>query len=91
MSMPLGIQRLSRRDRGLGQRAHRGLEPVAQRDRVHGADVVLHAAPLGDTSSAWLGSITVNRGRMVPKYGAFWANASENSRSPTSGMAVDFL
>ena len=45
---------------------------------------------LGMTTSAWLGSITVNRGRMVQKYGATWENAKENSRSPTNGMAWDF-
>ena len=45
---PLGDPPLVGRDRRLGERAHRGLEAVAQRDRVHGADVVVHAAALGD-------------------------------------------
>ena len=46
--MPLGIHRLSRRDRRLGERAHRRLEAVAERDRVHGPEVVVHAAALRD-------------------------------------------
>ena len=37
------------------------------------------------TSSAWLGSMTVNRGRIEKKYGAFWVNASENTRAPSNG------
>ena len=41
---------------------------------------------LGMTTSAWFGSITVKRGRMLQKYGATWENAKENSRSPTNGM-----
>ena len=45
---------------------------------------------LGITTSAWFGSITVNRGRMVQKYGATWENAKEKRRSPTSGMAWVF-
>ena len=45
---------------------------------------------LGITTAAWLGSITVNRGRMVQKYGATWLKAKENNRSPTNGMAWDF-
>ena len=36
------------RDRRLGQRSHGGLEAVAQRDRVHRPDVVVHPAALGD-------------------------------------------
>ena len=36
-----------RRAGGLGQQAHGGLQPVARRDRVHGADVVLGRAALG--------------------------------------------
>ena len=45
---PLGDPPLVARDGRLGERTHRGLEPVAERDRVHGLDVVVHAAPLGD-------------------------------------------
>jgi hypothetical protein len=45
---------------------------------------------LGMTSSAWLGSITVKRGRMLQKYGAAWAKAKEKTRSPTSGIAWVF-
>ena len=37
------------------------------------------------TSSAWFGSMTVNRGRIEKKYGAFWVKASENARAPSSG------
>ncbi len=42
------------------------------------------------TSSAWFGSMTVNRGRMEKKYGAFWPNANEKTRAPTSGIEVHF-
>src|ERR1700712_907711 len=42
---------------------------------------------LGITTSAWLGSITVKRGRMVQKYGATWLKAKEKIRSPTTGIA----
>src|SRR4051794_36859919 len=36
----------------------------------------------GITSSTWFGSRTVNRGRIVAKYGAFRANSSEKTRPP---------
>ena len=44
----LGDPALVLRDGHLGERAHRGLQPVAQRDGVHGADVVLDATALRD-------------------------------------------
>ena len=37
---------------------------------------------LGMTSSAWLGRTSMNRGRMVAKYGAFRAKITENTRCP---------
>ena len=78
--MPLGIQRLS-----LGIVASASA-PIAASRPLQSA--IACTVPmwfftlrrLGITSSAWLGSITVNRGRMVEKYGAFWANANENAR-----------
>ena len=44
----------------------------------------------GITSSARSGSMTVNRGRMVAKYGALNANARENTRSPSGSFRAVF-
>ena len=38
---------------------------------------------LGMTSSAWFGSISVNRGWMVAKYGAFWPNSEREDSAGT--------
>src|SRR6476620_8312377 len=89
--MPFGIHRLSR---GMDASAR---TPIAASRPLHRA--IACTVPmwfftprrLGMTTSAWLGSITVNRGRMVQKYGATWLKAKENSRSPTSGMAWDLV
>ncbi len=88
--MPLGIQRLSF---GIDASAS---TPIAASRPLQSA--IACTVPmwfftprrLGMTTSAWLGSITVKRGRIVQKYGATWENANENSRSPTIGMAWVF-
>ena len=84
--MPLGIQRLS-----LGIEASASA-PIAASRPLHSA--IACTVPmwfftprrLGMTTSAWFGSMTVKRGRMLQKYGATWANAKEKMRSPTNGM-----
>src|SRR6476620_2155414 len=88
--MPFGIHRLSR---GMDASAR---TPIAASRPLHRA--IACTVPMwfftprrfGMTTSAWFGSITVNRGRMVQKYGATWENAKENSRSPTTGIACAF-
>src|ERR1700712_649353 len=85
--MPLGIQRLS-----FGMDASAST-PIAASSPLQSA--IACTVPmwfftprrLGMTTSAWLGSITVNRGRMVQKYGATWEKAKEKRRSPTTGIA----
>ena len=80
--MPLGIQRLSA---GIVASAS---APIAASRPLHSA--IACTVPMwlctprrfGITSSAWFGRISVNRGRMVAKYGAFCANSSEKIRLP---------
>ena len=81
--MPLGIQRLSR---GMVASAS---APIAASRPLHSAMACTVPRWLWTprrfliTSSARLGSITVKRGRIEAKYGAFWANANENTRVPS--------
>ena len=42
------------------------------------------------TSSAWLGRISVKRGWMEAKYGAFWAKSAEKIRWPWGSRDVVF-
>ena len=88
--MPFGIQR---RSRGMVDSAS---APIAASRPLHSAIActvlmwLWTRRRLVITSSARLGSITVNRGRIVAKYGAFWLKASEKIRSPRGSAEVFF-
>ncbi len=88
--MPLGIQRRS------GGIVASASAPIAASRPLHSA--IACTVPrwlctprrFGITSSARFGRISVKRGRMVAKYGAFCANSSEKTRLP-AGRALVLL
>ncbi len=76
------------RDGSVDGHAHRDLGGIALRDRVHGAEVVVHEPTIGDPHLAVAGRSSTTCGRIVPKYGTRTLIASENSRPPPIGSRL---
>ena len=85
--MPFGNPAVTRWHGGLRHDPGGQLGHVADRDRVHRADMVLHGPSLGMVTSQWPGRSATKVGRTDEKYGAFRQIRRLNSHLPPGQAA----